>query len=312
MARPSLIASAALGWAAVIVLHTGGCSIAFDLDQEQCESNADCVDKGFADAECRNKVCVEPANTGGSNPGGGGEGGQGGSEPPLPSNFTCLDNFVPATPGATIHYNYRFELATAEPGTPPMNTTVKLCRSLAPTCTNPEETFTPDAEGVIEFDLEPDFPGFLELVSDPKAPIMPTIVYFEKQPIVIPGKQIVVRVIDPESFNSIAEFAGVPIDPSRGTSILLSIDCNDERTSGVTFVSDQVDEDTTPYHFKGSLPSPTATETDEQAAGGFVNMPPGSFTARATVASSGRFIGEATFLSRAGYLTYVPMGPTTE
>lgn len=304
MARPSLLASAALGGVALATILFGGCSIAFDLDREQCETNDDCAALGFAGATCgADKVCVT-ASDGGGGQGGEGQGGSGGS--PLPENFACLDGYTAPDPGATVHHDYRFEIATADPGTPPVNAMMKVCRSLDASCSDPELTMGLDAAGVAEFDLASDFQGFIELTADNT---MPTLVFFQ-QPVIIPPGQKVIRVIDETSFTNLSNLAGVTVDPTRGTAILLAHDCADERSPGVRFTSSEIDEDTTPYHFKGSLPDPDATETDEQGAGGFANIVPGNITVQATIADGGRFIGESTFSVRAGHLSYVPMGPT--
>lgn len=317
VARAQVLATAALGGAVAFMMSVGACSIAFDLEREQCFTTDDCSAAGFDNSECVDSVC-QPLSEGAGGAGGGeGAGGDGG-EPPLPANFTCLDGFMAPDPGATTHHSYRFELATGAPGTVPDTLVIHLCNKLDFDCSDPvDESITggslvADGTGAIEFDVATSFQGFLKIeatINDPPEPLMPTLVFF-KPLIINPMNQNVIRMIDPESFYALSELAGVPIDPTRGTSIILSIDCNDERTPDVTFVSDSDDEDTTPYHFKGALPDPDATRTDDQAAGGYVNMPAGEFTVRATIADTGRFIGETSFTSVAGHLSYVPLGPT--
>lgn len=292
----------------------GACSLAFDLDRNQCESNADC-EAIVAGSTCVEHVCTEPQSQGGSG-GGGGPNEGGGGAPPIPENFSCLGSFVEPDPGDPVHHSYRLELATGQPGTPPLNMSVDLCNKLDVDCTNPQ-TITPDADsGSFEFDVAKSFQGFLLVHADAPSspdpiPIVPTIVFF-LSPVVVPEKEIVVRVIDPVSFEALSNAAGVPIDPDRGTSIVLTYDCNGDRAKGVHLESDDVDADTTPFHFKAALPDPNSVQTDDQGAGGFVNMPPGDFTVRSYVYDGHYFIGETSFLSRAGFLSYVPIGPTEQ
>ena len=207
---------------------------------------------------------------------------------------------------------YRFEIALGAPGTPPQNLTVDLCNKLDVSCGGPIDTFVPDGNGAIALDLAPTFKGYLLVhaqVNDPPVDIHPTLVFFEK-PVVIPGVQQVIRVIDTKSLENLSKAQGVTLDPERGISIVLASDCDDKRAAGVRFESDSLDEQTVPYHFNGALPDPDATQTDDQGSGGFINMPIGDFTVRSTIAGTGRFIGTNSFLSRAGTLSYVSLGPT--
>lgn len=303
MARPSLLASAALAWAALAIFSIGGCSLAFDLDREQCETNEDCAALGLTDATCSaDKVCVA-GGTGGNGQGGEGTGGAGG-DPPLPENFACIEGYQAPDPGDMIAHEYRFEKATN--GDPPTNASLKVCQSLDAACATPELTLVPDVDGIVQFDLASDFQGFMEFTADDA---MGTLVFFQR-PVVIPPSQKVIRFVDQPTFLALASSAGVTVDLARGVTILLSHDCADERAAGVRFTTSEGDDQMIPFHFIGSFPDPDATETDAQGAGGFVNIPLGNLTVQATIAETGRIIGESTFFVRAAHISYVPMGPT--
>jgi hypothetical protein len=118
-----------------------------------------------------------------------------------------------------------------------------------------------------------------------------------------------VRVVE---FNSIVTSSGQDYDETRGTAIVLTEDCQQERVAGVVLSTENGDENTIPYYFKGLIPDFDATQTDDQAAGGWVNLPPGFITAEARRVETDQFIGVAGFQSRAGTLSYVPIGPTPE
>lgn len=314
VARPSLLASAALSGVVFIGISGAGCSIAFELDREQCATTSDCSAQGFENAECRDQICVEVQGQGGGGAGGGGDGGQGGSEPPLPANFACLEDFEPPELPEMIHHRYLFQNVIGG-APPPADATVKFCLPLDVECVEPTQTLTPDETGLLEFDLPSSFKGYMELVTpdqpEPADDVMPTLIFFQEPSVIPPGDKLI-QFISPSAINAIATSADVPLDPSRGTSILLIHDCAETRSSGVRFESSSGDDETTPFHFKGNLPDPDAVETDAQGSGGYVNMPVGNFSVTAHIAESGRFIGATSFLSRAGYLTYVPMGPTVE
>jgi hypothetical protein len=307
----------ALFWAASIGVCAVGCSLAFDLGREQCSSRTDCENLGLPDSDCVEKVCVEIQSAGG-------QGGQGGSDVPLPPNWDCIDDFVAPDPmGEDILHTYRFEIATSDPGTPPENLEVRLCSALDTLCEN-GDVLPADETGTVVFEEPLGFTGFLEMTGNDVfsgdggagggnvgEALMPTIAFLQV-PAVIPAEEKVIRVITPTAINALAAAADVPLDMSRGTSILLIHDCMDFRSAGVHFEIEELDPDTTPYHFRGALPDPNATQTDEQGAGGFVNMPVGLHTVSARHVESGKLIGKASFRSRAGTLSYVPMGPTEE
>lgn len=288
-----------------LLLGVGGlsCSLAFDLDREQCETAADCSDVGFS-ATCENRVCVALSQGGG---GGGGVGGEGGS-PPVDPLWGCLADFQsPVTnPGQIIPYHYRIEGVLA-PGVPPAGLMVRLCGLLDLGCASPLPLDPPDADGNVLFELPADVEAFLDISA---TDLMPTRAYLPAIPVVIPPKEKIIRVVTTAEFQGLVDSSGQTYDPMRGVAVMLTVDCNDDRAAGVQLSTNDSDADTIPYYFKGQLPNFTATQTDVQAAGGWVNLPAGLVSAQATLASVLTPIGAASFQSRPGGIAYVPIGPT--
>ena len=291
--------AAAIGLTSSFAWVSGACSLAFELDREQCETSADCEAAGFADATCVDKVCAPSAVEGG--------GGSGGGEPVDP-RWSCLAAFEPPLVEGPIRYSYRFELATAPPGTPPADLTVKLCTAIDVACANPVAGFpAPDADGSVSFEVDANFKGFIE-ASSPA--ILPTIAFLET-PVILPPTQKIIRVIGQTDFMNLVSIAGETWDPTRGTAVVLTNDCADERSAGVSIEqTNTVDPGTVPFYFKGSLPVTTATETDAQGAAGFLNLPVGVVNVETRRASTGERIGSTSFQSRAGTISYAPLGPT--
>jgi hypothetical protein len=206
-----------------------------------------------------------------------------------------------------ITYHYRIELAV-NPGQPPPGMMVELCGLLDFTCANPFTIDEVDTDnGNVTFTLTADTEAFLKIDG---TDLKPSRAYLPTPPVVLPPKEKVIRVVREEEFANIVLTSGKTYDPTRGTVIMLTVDCNDDRAAGVQLASDEVDADTIPYYFKGQLPNFTVLETDLQGAGGWVNLPVGLINARATRSGSGEAIGSASFSSRAGELAYVPIGPT--
>ncbi len=306
MAGPLLNRSARIAGFALLGAAGVSCSLAFDLGREQCESAEDCAELG-PNTTCENKVCVAIQSAGGgggsSSSGGGGQ-GQGGEDP----LWGCIDEFVsPVTsPTEMVTYNYRIELAV-NPGQPPPGLMVELCGLLDFTCASPFPIDQVDPDGTVIFTLTADTEAFLKIDGDM---LKPSRAYLPTPPVVLPPKQKIIRVVREDEFANIVLTSGKTYDPTRGTVIMLTVDCNDDRAAGVQLASDEIDADTIPYYFKGQLPNFTVLETDLQGAGGWVNLPVGLVNARAVRTATGEPIGSASFSSRANELAYVPIGPT--
>jgi hypothetical protein len=248
-------------------------------------------------------VCVVDSSTGA---GGSGAGpGTGGSEPD--PRWDCIKNFVPPETGAMVEHFYRFEDALTE-GVP-MNLDVKLCQILDNTCATPIDTPTPDANGAVALSLSSSFDGYLTVTADG---LMTAYVLLQK-PVKIPQTEKVIRMASEMVLSSLAENQGADYDPLKGVTIVLASNCLDERAAGVKIFSQQaVDGDATPFYFQDEIPLLDATETDEQGAGGFINLPATFIDYVTRRGDTDEEIGTARMLARAGAITYLPIGPTVK
>jgi hypothetical protein len=209
-------------------------------------------------------------------------------------------------PGEPITYTFRFELAVS-PNTPPPGLAVQLCALLDVDCQAPVPGLpAPDASGTLVFEADAAFEGFLQISADDLVPSLA----FLPAPIVLPPTEKVIRVVRTPEFNAIIASTGQTYDPTRGVAIVLTSDCQDARAAGVVLESANADAASVPYYFKGQIPDLMATETDMQGAGGWLNLPAELVTVTARRAGTGEFIGVVGFRSRAGTISYAPIGPT--
>ncbi|MFO0549292.1 MAG: hypothetical protein U0271_12945 [Polyangiaceae bacterium] len=205
-----------------------------------------------------------------------------------------------------LTHTYRFEYAT-QANVVPTNLATKLCSALDVNCLSPDPNAPqPDSEGRVSFTVADNFTGFLEVSSDDT---LPSLVFFQP-PVIIPGSEKVIRLIREDEFLGLNAAAGQTWDQSRGVAVILTANCNDERSAGIRVESDDIDADTVPYYFTGALPNPDAKKTDSQGVAGFLNMPIGVINVRSYVFENDVYIGTNTLRSRAGYLSYLPIGPS--
>jgi hypothetical protein len=298
-----------LGGAAIVVggvVVSSGCSLLFDLGRTQCETAADC--SGFPGSSCEDNVCVAAPSGPGAGGAGAGGGGAGGEVDP---RWACLGTFETPKPpaGQEILQTLRFEWAVGDPGVVPPISKLTLCSSLDFDCTSPTDLPLPDATGTIEFEVAPKAQGFIEVLCDPLDACKPTLSHLQ-EPVVLPMKENLTRMVTPGQYDSLVIIAEQTDDPLRAPAVLTMEDCNDDRAAGVIFETEDGDPDTVPFYFNGTLPDLEATETDEQGAAGFLNLPIKIINVVAKRKATGEFIGKATFTPRPGTISYVPIGPT--
>jgi len=298
MARGLLRVVTLFGCVSGTALSLASCSLAFDLGRNQCESASDCAALGAEGAQCVEHVCV------GDGTGGGGGGGGGVVDP----KWGCLDGFkAPVIPsGDDVLYPLRFEYAI-QPGVVPPNLSIKLCSSLDTECMTPVSGIPqPDADGKVTLSLDPAFDGYIVIASDDT---MPSIAILH-QPVIIPMGEILIRLITPSQFQGLVSAAQQTYDDTRGIAVVLTSDCEDIRTEGVAVNTEDTDAQSVSFYFRGNYPDIEATSTDKEGAAGYLNLPIGIITVDAFIASTTTFIGEASFQSRPGTITYLPIGPT--
>lgn len=270
-------------------------------DESQCEAAADCASRGFGDsATCVDGVCVDGA----------GGGGGGGVDPV----WGCLGNVVEPTPDPSKTFVIQVRLAFANGGEAVTDADVDFCDKLDVDCTGTSPDFpkglAPDANGLVSATLKQGFDGFVRIES---AEIVPSRVYVGR-PIVAPPQVKEVQLLRPIEYETLANLAQGQVDPTRGTAILLAVDCSGVAASGVRFETPNGDADTIPFYLINQAPTipPTATATDRDGFGGFFNLPVSAAVARAFRASDEAFVGESSFQVLANTISYVQIAPTPQ
>jgi hypothetical protein len=312
---------------ACFALWASSCSLAFNLDENQCEKDDDCKARGFMNGVCQSNVCVVGGDT--TSSGVTTTTGTGGN---LPAGWECLGHFkYPDTTGMTVQQDFQFLDALTQQ--PTMAVKAKLCGPLDGNCTTPTmSNLKPDSMGNLTIDI-PQMPGFyLDLVDDSMGtggaggtgPLYRNSLAYLGSPIVVPPGLKTIRLITNAGLQQLAAILSANEDPTHGVAVVLTPNCNDVRSAGVIVTTTDVDAETQIYYFKNSLPNKTATETDGEGAVGIFNLPAGTagaprsstFTTRLATPecisnpTSCQQIGTATVFIRPGTLTYVHVGPS--
>lgn len=273
-----------------LLLAAGGCSVVLDPGESQCETTPDCAARGFADAVCTNSVCekrVDPV-------------------------WGCLGSVVEPVPDKTRKVEISVRLTLAGDKSPVVAATVDVCDKLDIDCTgkNPDSPkgLMSDASGVITFKVAQGFDGFIRVTS------MDTVDsrIFVGRPIITPPLVKEVRLLLKNDYSSLVKLAGETEDPTRGTSILLAIDCQGLPVSAVRFESPSVDTNSREFYLINQTVTtpPAGTQTDVDGFGGFFNMPVGTAVARSFRASDSAPVGESSFHVLARTISYVQIAPT--
>jgi hypothetical protein len=123
-----------------------------------------------------------------------------------------------------------------------------------------------------------------------------------------------VQMLSPTDFDLLATLAGDTPDPTRGTAIVLVVDCRGDGAGGVRFETPNADSGTLQFYLINQAPAlpPTATATDNDGFGGFFNLPESSAVVRAFRDEDDVFIGESSFQILAGTISYVLVAPTPQ
>lgn len=277
-----------------VSLALGSCSLALSPGEDQCETDADCEARGFSGATCVDRVCEDAAE-----------------DDPI---WGCLGNVTEPLPDTskTVELSVRLLYATGEQ--PVKDAVVDVCDNLDVDCSSDDPKFpkglSPDADGYVKVSVVQGFDGFVR-ITDPT--IVDSRVYVGR-PIVEPPKVKAVRLLKPSEVEALAAVAQSPVDHTRGTAIILAVDCQGDAASGVSFQSPNADGDSKEFYLIGQAPTtpPNATFTDVDGFGGFFNVAPGAAVARSFRASDDAYIGESSFLILADTISYVQIAPTPQ
>jgi hypothetical protein len=282
-----------LRWLLALAPAVVGCNAIVSPDVDQCATDDDCEARGFSGALCEDAVCVEPP------------------EDPI---WGCLGDVVEPTPDPSKTIDFPIRLALAIDGAPVAEAVVDICDKLDVGCVGEDPKYpkgvSPNAEGVVNVKVPEGFDGFVRIAE-------PTIVdsrVYVGRPIVVPPSVKEVQLFRPEDIELLATLTGVEPDPTRGSAVVLGVDCSGIAASGVSFEVTTFDSGALAFYLINQLPvlPPGATATDKDGFGGFFNLKTGSAVVSATRELDGVYVGESGFQILANTISYVQVGPTPQ
>jgi hypothetical protein len=113
-----------------------------------------------------------------------------------------------------------------------------------------------------------------------------------------------------------AAMMGVTVDDTRGHALFWAIDCQGNRTAGVSVMAGGADASTQRYYvLDAKLPSVSVDRTDSSGGGGFIDLPIDVTTDEtfvtfdATRADTGARVSQFSARIRAGHVTYFQIEP---
>jgi hypothetical protein len=258
---------------------SAACTVAVDSGREQCRANADCAAKGaaYADYVCKDSVC-QPDPT-----------------------WACLDNTSPyVAASGTVRTVFTFQDLLSQQSLPGVHLT--LCAKLDADCSMPINQYVSNQDGQITVDMPGTFDGYFQTEGDG---IYPSL-YFapnghqQSAPTVLP-------VVPASFFGMMFSGLGTAVAPDRTAIMTTALDCLARPASNLTLSASQLDDKSVAYYLKGGLPSGSATATDKDGAGGFVNVKAGN--AVVTSMLGGKVVGSVGVQTRPGHLTMVLVLP---
>lgn len=278
------------------VLLAQACTAVVAGDDAQCNTDDECVARGFTDAACVDQVCVETQVM----------------DDPV---WGCLGTVVEPVPDPSRSVAFDIALVYAVGGAPVgTDTVIDICDKLDITCVDDDPLYPkglhPDAAGSIEVVVPEGFDGFVQ-VTGPE--LVDSRIYVGR-PIVEPPSVEEVQLLSPDDFGLLATLAGDEPDPTRGSAIVLVLDCKGDGVSGVRFETPTSDDETVQFYLinQAPAPTPTATATDKDGFGGFFNLPVSSAVVRGFREVDDAFIGESSFQILAETISYVLVAPTPQ
>jgi len=257
-----------------------GCSALLNVDDQQCVTDSDCTQQGLA-GQCEDHVCILAEASSSSCIG---DADCGGSTPScLLTTQTCVSTGLsqqfncslpaPATTD-TVHYQFNVRLFV-DRAKAPENLVTKACEVGDIACSAPVAVFTDTTgDGAVEFDLPKGRPVYFEVTSS----ALTVLTYMPTPPEVDNPKLRDILVPTTPVIESLASANNLPIDPTKGITLLEIEDCTGRPAGGVHFT--QNPESGNGFYFRNALPfaNEVVTAYDEVsgvAYGGFINVTPG-------------------------------------
>jgi hypothetical protein len=273
------------------LLLATGCTVVLAPGEQQCKATSDCDARGFSGATCAAGVCEKAA---------------------VDPVWGCLGHVVEPVPDMTKKVELSVQIQFAGDKSPVTDATIDVCAKLDVGCTGMSADYPkglkPDSMGLVKFSVIQGFDGFVRIVG----PEIVDSLVFVGRPIVKPPAPKAVWLIGKNDYGILAKAAGQMVDPTRGTVILLGVDCQGIGASGVTFECPGADKKSLQFYLINQFPTapPMATATDHDGFGGFFNVPVGNTLARSHRLSDGALVGESSFQVLANTISYVQIAPT--
>lgn len=184
---------------------------------------------------------------------------------------------------------------------PPVGATCRLCRKLDVDCEVPlTRDIASGPDGSVSLDVMPGFNGYLETAS---ANFGTGLHFFD--PAIDHDQELgTIELLSVPTATQLAVHTGAAFSNDRGLLLLRAVSCEGVPMDAVQYGMGDVDAMRTTYYSVDGLPSTSATETDRDGYGGFVNVAPG--VAAVTVQDTAKSITQRTIslLVRPGTVTY--------
>jgi hypothetical protein len=266
MARLPKISSGSTALAAVLAASSfGGCSLAIDVDDQQCSSTEDCAALGpaFAGSVCERNACVVRESEAA-----GGEGA--GGAPEMPADDALVCRAPEPNSDKTVKFSFAPIFLTGTEPDEPQPFSVKACDQfdfdceqplVGPVEVNPGEPH--------EFELpkgETGFNGYFEITN----PDTLGGLFFMGRPILEDTIGWNITMPSPGLVTLLAATTGEEVDADLGVILTVTRDCNALPLEGVTVTNSKGGLG---YYFVMNVPDTSLTKTGPQGAAGFANVP---------------------------------------
>lgn len=312
--RARLCCGLALGGLAV----WPGCRWAIDVDRPMCVEDADCEDVGDAMVCGSTGICI----VGHGSKAGSDEASKPSDDDPalqeLRERYSCV--FLnPAEARAEGEFSMNGKKVTVElgivdffSGQVPEDLVLRACAVRDFDCETPVvDDVRPDFEaGTVSVELPHGFNGFLEATASGYLPIRWSSNAPLLQDISFEGPAVVTEAL----LSGLARQGGEVFDGKKGVLIVDLLDCEGEAAEGVVLQRES-DLDEHAFYFASSiadssLPASTISTSigalgQERTVGGFINVPPGTETVRATLLDTDVVFGLETVVIKPSTVTYL-------
>lgn len=239
--------------------------------------------------------------------------------------WQCLDAPVPwPIPKSVGDFTFSVTVVDLLSENPYVGATVRACKQLDLQCDVPIDQSVTDSTGLVSLKVpvgSVGFNGYLEVTGGDNgtgmgadSAVFPAL-YYPVPPIIAPGWRGRLQFVSAGDLPILAAFTTVDVDPARGHFATNAVDCNFTNAGGVSFTADSQlanpdDPKLKGFYFVNGIPNIHATATDPLTSiGGFVNLPANSTLITATVAATGKNLGQLSYNIRAGWFTVSSFPP---